>query len=98
MKNMDDDDILLTVNQASIVLKVHPLTIRRYIRDGKLKAVKMAGNIRISKGNLDSIGETIYPTTYTAKKTEKSIKSDPFNLDDPIFRLKGRGLSIYKSI
>ena len=43
------DDTLFSVNQVSILLKVHPLTVRRYIKEGKLKAIRVAGNIRVPK-------------------------------------------------
>ncbi len=46
------DEILYSVNQVGLLLKVHPLTIRRYIKEGKLKAIKVAGNIRIPNQQL----------------------------------------------
>lgn len=37
---------LLTVEQVAHVLDMHPKTIRRYIRDGILEAVKVGGQWR----------------------------------------------------
>jgi excisionase family DNA binding protein len=54
---------LLTVDQLAQILEMHPRTIRRYIREDKLKAVKVGGEWRIRKedaevfigGRLDEI-------------------------------------------
>ena len=89
------EETLFSVKQIGILLKVHPLTVRRYIKDGKLKAIRIAGNIRIPKSYLDAFSEDVQPTTYGMKSQPKESKTmREFSLDDPIFRLKGRGLSI----
>ena len=36
-----DDDQLLTVDQVARRLQLHPETIRRWIRDGRLRAIKL---------------------------------------------------------
>lgn len=88
------EETLFSVRQVGILLKVHPLTVRRYIKDGKLKAIKIAGNIRIPRSYLDNFSEDIQPAKYGTKPVSKKIKITEFNLDDALFRLKGRGLSI----
>ena len=87
------EETLYTVKQVAIILKVHPLTIRRYIKDSKLKAIKAAGNIRVSKAAIDEFTQNIYPTSYGVKETTRVEKYRAFSLEDPIFRLKGRGMS-----
>lgn len=87
------EEIFLTVRQAAIILKVHPLSIRRYIRYGKLKAVKAAGIVRIPKSALDNFGEEVHRVLPTRKSVIR-VETRTFNLEDPLFRLKGRGLSI----
>lgn len=83
---------LLSVNQAAIVLKVHPLTIRRYITQGKIKAIKVGGNVRIHKNDLDSFYQSYTPATRV--KVASGLKlTKTFAANDPIFRLKGRGVS-----
>ena len=82
-----------TVNQAAIVLKVHPLTIRRYIREGKLKAVRAGGNIRIALSDLKAFSQSFVPRTRSPKEPHSSTGTN-FSLDDPFFRLKARGLSM----
>lgn len=88
------EETLFSVKQVGILLKVHPLTVRRYIKDGKLKAVKIAGNIRIPKSYLDNFSEDVQPTKYGVKSVPKKNEIKEFNMDDAVFRLKGRGLSI----
>jgi excisionase family DNA binding protein len=43
---MPDEDELLTVNQVAERLKLHPETIRRWIREGRLHAIKLVGRDR----------------------------------------------------
>jgi excisionase family DNA binding protein len=89
---MDD---LLTVKQVSILLKVHPLTVRRYINEGKLKAVKVGGNVRISQQDLRNFSEIYSPNAKTTKSNSAPAPTTaPFDQSDAFFRLKGRGLSI----
>ena len=82
-----------TVNRAAIVLKVHPLTIRRYIREGRLKAFRAGGNIRIALPDLKAFTQSFVPRTRNIKERLSSNETN-FSLDDPFFRLKARGLSI----
>jgi excisionase family DNA binding protein len=87
---MDD---LLTVKQLSIILKVHQLTIRRYINEGKLKAVKVGGNVRVPQESLRSFMEN-YASSSKSTKSTTSSSEEPFTPSDSLFRLKGRGLSL----
>jgi excisionase family DNA binding protein len=49
---MDDD--LLTIEQVADRLQLHPDTVRRYIREQKLKAVRLsATNFRVRKSELE---------------------------------------------
>lgn len=93
-------DEFYTINQVAIVLKVHPLTIRRYIRDKKLKAYRVEGNIRIAVNDLKSFTQNFIPHPRHAKtspvpSSEVSTKKN-FTFDDPILRLRGKGLSLPK--
>lgn len=88
-------DELLTINQAALILKVHHLTIRRYIKEKKLKALKVGGNIRIPLNELRAFTENFFPHSQTAR-VHQPTHSKPFSFNDPLFRLKARGLSISK--
>jgi excisionase family DNA binding protein len=83
-----------TVYEAAAILKVHPITIRRYIREGKLKAVKAAGNIRIAKSGFTAFTESFVPNQKPNKGLFATNKEANFSFEDPIFRLKARGLGI----
>ncbi len=49
---MEDD--LLTVEQVAERLQVHPDTVRRYIRERKLRAVRLsATNLRVRRSELE---------------------------------------------
>ena len=87
---------LLSVKQVAFILKVHPLTIRRYIKDKRLKAVKVGGNIRILEDDLQQFHKEV-----TATPTEKSpftkmrkLATKQFTEDDPMLRLQGRAASL----
>lgn len=46
------DDEILTVEEAAAMLKVHPVSVRRYIRDGQIKSVKMGKRWRILRSEI----------------------------------------------
>lgn len=88
-------DNLLNIRQVAFILKVHPLTIRRYIKEGKLKAVRAGGNVRVKESALMEFNKD-FTSTPSKKQTVKN-KLNPakvFTVDDPLFRLKGRGASL----
>jgi excisionase family DNA binding protein len=94
--NQMTEDQLYSINQVAIILKVHQLTVRRYIKGGKLKALKIGGNVRVPQSSIDLFTHDINPTfpDVGVKNAPKQEDIFQFSLDDSIFRLKGRGLSI----
>lgn len=83
---------LYTVKQVAFILKVHSLTIRRYIREKKLIAVKFAGGVRIKEEDLQS-----FQRGYTTRITKTTLTKELpkiFTFDDPIFQLDGIGGSL----
>ena len=49
---MEDD--LLTIEQVAERLQLHPDTVRRYIREKKLAAIRLSStNMRVRKSELD---------------------------------------------
>lgn len=46
--------ILVTVEQAAIELKLHPKTILRHIREGRLEATRIGKAYRIERAKLDA--------------------------------------------
>lgn len=89
---------LFNVNQAAFILRVHPLTIRRYIREGKLNAVRVGGNIRIKESQLQEFNKDISPSSFRRHRTKQQVAvTKVFSIDDPLFRLQGRGASLHLS-
>lgn len=84
-----------TINQTAISLKVHPLTIRRYIKEGKLKAVRVGGNVRIALNELRAFTQDFIPHTKQVR-TQTIFQTKTFNFNDPFLRLKGRGINMNK--
>ena len=44
-----------SVNETAEIFGVKPLTIRRWIADGKLKAVKIVGSVRITEEEIERL-------------------------------------------
>lgn len=84
-----------TVNQAAITLKLHPLTVRRYIKEGKLKAYRAGGNIRISVNDLRLFTQNFIPHQKQVK-AQNTLQTKEFSFSDPLMALKGKGLSMSK--
>lgn len=89
-------DTLLNVNQAAYVLKVHPLTVRRYIKEGKLHAVKAGGAVRIREHDLsDFTKDVVIGGSEPSRKKRVFLPPvKPFSPDDPLLRLESRGASL----
>ena len=86
---------LFNVNQAAFILKVHPLTIRRYIREGRLKAIKVGGNVRIKESQLNEFNKDFAPRIPSMKThLETKTPTKIFSEVDPFFQLQGRGAGL----
>jgi excisionase family DNA binding protein len=87
---------LLNVNQVAFILKVHPLTVRRYINEKKLPAVKAGGNVRIRESDIGAFTrEFSVKHKHAVGPLEKvSNPAKPFTADDPLLRMEGRGASL----
>lgn len=51
---MENSDAFYTVEQVSELLKIHWQTVLNYIKNGKLKAVRLGKGYRIQKEELDN--------------------------------------------
>lgn len=92
-------DTLLSVKQVAYILKVHPLSVRRYISQGKLHAVRAAGNVRIRESDLLKFQQNIetpapLPASQDVLVRAKRQLARTFSQDDPLLRLGGRGASL----
>lgn len=88
-------DEFYTINQIAVILKVHPLTVRRYVRERKLKAYQVGGNIRIAVNDLQSFTQNFIPRPKNVKSvSEPKLIGNRFSFNDPIFSLRGKGLGL----
>ena len=51
---------LLTVSEVARTLDLHEITIRRHIKQGKLKAVKVGRRVRIRREDLEEFMKPVY--------------------------------------
>jgi len=82
---------LLTIHEAAQMLKVNPITIRRYIADGRLAAVRVGKRIRVRK---DSLERFIQPVEPKIGQRQASVRrGKPTNAEDPLWHIVGIGHS-----
>lgn len=87
---------LFNINQAAFILKVHPLTVRRYIKEGRLNAIKVGGNVRIKESQLQEFNKEFTPRKPAIKSFNSETKTPvkTFSDIDPIFQIQGRGAGL----
>ncbi len=90
---------LFNVKQAAYILKVHPLTVRRYIKEGKLTAIRAAGNVRIKDTDLSNFQKQFIPGEKTIASNSTTIKKriieiKVFSETDPFLRMDGRAATV----
>jgi len=52
---------LLTVDETAAMLRVNPVTIRRYIKSGRLPAVRVGRHVRIEKETAEALATPVVP-------------------------------------
>lgn len=77
----------LTVQETADVLKVSPITIRRYIASGKLAAVRVGRNLRVRREAIEELVTPVQPEPHDTSK--ESLKGKPFTFDDPLWDIVG---------
>lgn len=90
---MGELDNFLTVRQVAFILKIHHLTVRRYIKEGKIKATRIGGNVRIKESALQESSKEFSTRPRTLVFKNRSLVKI-FSEYDPILRLKGVGASL----
>ncbi len=70
-----------TVEQISNLLQMHPKTVQRYIREGKLRAVKVGKSWRVSGHDLSVFTESVPPAAEHAPTAVVSCVADVYAAD-----------------
>src|SRR5688572_18626973 len=83
---------LLTVEETAQLLKVVPVTVRRYIADGRLPAVRVGRAVRVDKESIGSLLKPVLPNK-RATRRKRIPRGRPFTMDDPLWDLVGIGHS-----
>lgn len=75
---------LLTVDAAAEALKLHPKTVLRFIREGKLKATKVGRAFRIARKDVNALAglDEIEPQTGAAARTTAIVDIDDLTIDE----------------
>jgi excisionase family DNA binding protein len=79
---------LLTVQETAQILRVSPLTIRRYVADGRLAAVKVGRAVRIQR---EAVAEFLQPAGATSPTSEEHAISGTgrFSHTDSLWNIVG---------
>ena len=89
---MEDATVeLLTIQETAHMLKVNPITIRRYIADGRLPAVRVGKGVRVRKEAVDQLVTPVEPKRPTRKPSV--LRGKPFTMQDSLWNIVGIGRS-----
>jgi excisionase family DNA binding protein len=82
---------LLTVQETAQILKVTPITVRRFIAAGRLAAIRAGKGVRVRK---ESVEQFIQPVEPKAEPTyqdsaARAPRGRPMTFDDPLWELVG---------
>lgn len=79
------EETILTVEQVAQILQVHPFTVLKFIKQGKLKASKLGRVYRIRRTEVDRFLDAQMggETTPLPPKAKKSVKKPPAVKDVP---------------
>ena len=81
---------LLTIRETAQLLKVNPITVRRYIAAGRLPAVRVGRAIRVRREALDALITPVEPTASRPQKRAAPVpRGKPFTRDDSLFNIVG---------
>jgi excisionase family DNA binding protein len=87
---------LLTVRETARMLKVAPITIRRYIAAGRLPAVKVGRGVRVEREAVERFVEPVgvgFVNGEVAEPPTGRRKTGILTADDPIWDIVGMGRS-----
>ena len=78
---------ILTSEQVAQILQVHPFTVLKFIKQGKLQASKLGRVYRIREKDLEHFLD------HTSGRTPKISESEPAEATKPILKIKNKNKS-----
>jgi excisionase family DNA binding protein len=72
---------LYTVDQVAELLNLHVKTVRRYVRDGRLKARRIGKEYRIARGDLDAFAGASVTADRPVSRTRHVVASTVVDID-----------------
>ena len=78
---------LLTVQETARLLRVNPITVRRYIADGKLQAVRVGRGMRVHKEAIERFAVPVAPHDDAIGSRRPADKT--LTYADPLWQLVG---------
>lgn len=78
---------LLTIQETAQLLRVNPITVRRYIAAGRLPAVRVGRGVRVEKHAAESFATPVEPRG--APPSWQDIAGEPTSADDPLWNIVG---------
>jgi len=86
---------LYSVEQVAELLGLHVRTVRNYVRDGRLKAVRIGKQYRISRANLEELtGSNVGKTVQESTRQQRAVEVSTVVQIDAIGRADADRLSI----
>ena len=82
---------LLTLQETARLLRVTPITVRRYITAGRLPALKVGKGLRIERQAVERLLDPIGPAGNGSQ--EPAPAGRPLTYDDPLWQLVGSASS-----
>ena len=72
---------LFSAEQVAELLNLHVKTIRRYLRDGRLKAKRIGKEYRVTRADLEAFAGELRPTEKAVPRTRHVIASSIVDVD-----------------
>ena len=82
---------LMTIQEAARMMRVSPITVRRHIANGKLEAVRVGRQVRVSSEAVERFMKPF--KSKSAKSTPRVLRGKPFTIEDSLWNIVGIGHS-----
>jgi excisionase family DNA binding protein len=85
----------LTVNEVAVLLRLHPITVRRYIKGGQIRAIRIGRAVRVPSDEVDrqtkiSVTPIVLPEPITQEPITKEERANRLALLTRIVERRNR--------